>query len=365
MAKTNSNSITSIFTVALNEDLDFKRKVITIFEERIFPKGSERHIDPRVEFYDCTHTPLLYKEMKGKEIDIIARIPGIHKPVLMIEIKANTREPLQKSQKKEGAYHKTAKNHHISLIYIIPENYEHKKEIPPIAKIITWETIQERAGNMKVTFDTQISNFVELSEKNEEINKDEKEIFENEEKMLLIKKISELVLYNVAEVLKNKNRKLFRKPQIDQWGIGYLYYFRGTLHYLGINPVLSDYENGKYFLSLAIAEDYKSNKTMDKIKPEHTYFDNEYYHISILQDASHAGDKDVLSEIRKKLKRSLKGLINDEIIQSFYTYYSLRSKLGEEKFDALFEEKPGGNDYEYIINEKIHAKLARTINVEK
>ena len=358
MAKTNSNSITSIFTVALNEDLDFKRKVITIFEERLFPKGSERHIDPRVEFYDCTHTPLLYKEMKGKEIDIIARIPGIHKPVLMIEIKANTREPLQKSQKKEGAYHKTAKNHHISLIYIIPENYEHKKEIPPIAKIITWETIQERARNMKVTFDTQISNFVDVSETNKEIDSNEKKLFSNIEQLLLIKKISKLVLDKVEVILDKYKRKKNRGSQEDQWGIGHYYDYKGSCYYFGINPPLAKVENGKYFLSLAIAEDCKTNAVLEP-KNNHMYFEDGYYYVSILQDDFSAGDEKVLSDIRKELKDLL---INDEIRLCFETFYLLRSKLGEEKFDSIFEEKPDSNDYEYIINEKIHAKLAKIVN---
>ena len=91
MSKTNSNSITSILVAALNtENSEFRTKMISILSKKIRKK-----IKDEIQFYDCTHSPLLYKEMKETEIDIIARYPGIHKPVMMIEIKANIGEPLQ------------------------------------------------------------------------------------------------------------------------------------------------------------------------------------------------------------------------------------------------------------------------------
>lgn len=361
MSKTNSNSITSIFTTALNGKTSFRREVLKIFEEKIFKKGSEKHIDPCVVFYDCTHTPLLYKEMKGAEIDIIARVPGEHKPVLMIEIKAGTRERLQKSQEKNKAYEKTARNHGIPLIYIIPENYNHKKDIPDLAKKITWETIQERAGNMKVSFDTQISNFVEVSEARENINDDEKNVFFDRDKLLLIKQISKLVLCNVEKVLNSKNRKKNRGRQEDQWGIGHYYDFNGICYFFGINPLLAKLENGKYFLSLAITEDCKNTDFLEK-NHKHIYFDDGYFYISILQDTFCAGDEVVLIEIRKKLKEALKHLqLNNKLFPYLYTFYSLRSKIGEDKFDELFNEKSDDNSYEYTINEKVYAKLAKIV----
>lgn len=116
--KTNSNSITSILTIALNQDSDFRQGMLKLFEKVI-----RRKIDSTVKFYNCSHSPLLYEEMNGKEIDIIARIPGKHKPVMMIEVKANIMESLQESQNMKGEYQRTAKKHDIPLVYIIPENY--------------------------------------------------------------------------------------------------------------------------------------------------------------------------------------------------------------------------------------------------
>ena len=100
MSRTNSNSITSILVAALNNtESEFRDEMLKFLSRKIY-EGKDKKIDKKVEFYDCTHNPLLYKEMHGTEIDIIGRIPGHHKPELMIEIKASAREPLQNSQKR-------------------------------------------------------------------------------------------------------------------------------------------------------------------------------------------------------------------------------------------------------------------------
>lgn len=83
MSKTNSNSMTGLLVFALNnEDSEFRSAMFKYFKEQT---GTD--IPGKTVFYDGTHQPLLYKEMNGKEIDIIAREPGKRKPVLMIEVK--------------------------------------------------------------------------------------------------------------------------------------------------------------------------------------------------------------------------------------------------------------------------------------
>lgn len=348
MSKTNSNSITSIFIAALNENSTFRKRVIKIFENKL-----DKEIDSSVKFYDCTHSPLLYKEMNGKEIDIIAQIPGKHKPVMMIEIKANTREPLQDSQRKDGEYEITSRKRHIPLIYIIPKNYIHEKEIPRIAKKITWESIIERAEDVSVSFNEQINNFVEIVESEEEINPEEITLFSKSNYLLEIHELSVRTLKIIEKILKRNRRKDYSKEE-DQWGVGYFYKFQGIWYYLGFVPPFDSYENGKYFLSLAITENCNNCDELEHLTPTPIYFEEGYYYLSILDDKTVAGDKKVISEIRKELKDVY---INRNIRKYFKSFYSLRSKLGENEFDILFDEE------NYGINEKEYIKLKEKLNI--
>lgn len=346
MSKTNSNSITSIFTAALNENLPFRRKVLKIFEKILRKK-----IDSSVVFYDCIHSPLLYEEMNGKEIDIIARIPGVHKPVMMIEVKANTREPLQDSQRKEGEYENTAKEHHIPLIYIIPKNYIHENEIPKIAKKITWESILEHAEDTKVSVNAQISNFVEIIEQDEGFLNEEIKLFENKKLLLKIRQISLTVLERIEKVLKRNKRKGYRDEQ-DQWGVGYYYYFKGIGYYVGIVPAFDSFDSGRYFFSVCISEDYSNYNELEHLTPDPVYFEEGYYFVPLLNDKTVVGDKKVLLELREILSDIE---INRNIRKNFQYYYSLRTKLGECEFDNLFDDE--NNE----INERVYNKLGRRI----
>ena len=168
MSKTNSNCITSILIAVLNnKQSSFRGEFFKCIKKQY--EDEDICIPKETTFYDGTHQPLLYKEMNGKEIDIIARIPGKRKPVLMIEVKANIWENLQESQSKKGEYGKTAKKYGIPLIYIIPKYYSHEEEIPEIARIIKWESILNIARSEKGKDDyfvEQIKNFVEFTDEN-------------------------------------------------------------------------------------------------------------------------------------------------------------------------------------------------------
>lgn len=346
MSKTNSNSITSIFVAALNENSPFRKKVLTIFEKKI-----GKAIDSSVMFYDCTHSPLLYEEMNGKEIDIIARVPGKHKPEMMIEIKANIREPLYESQQEGGEYDCTSKKHHIPLIYIIPEKYFHKGELPKKAKKITWESIIENSEDIQISFNAQIQKFVETNESEDEIYNDEIKLFENQNYLVQINKISVTILEIIEKILKRNKRKDYSSEQ-DQWGVGYFYKFREIWYYIGVVPYFDNLEKGKYFLSLAITEDCKNTAELEHLTPEPIYFEEGYYYLSLLNDKTTVGDKKVLLEIRDELKDFY---INRNIRKYFKYYYSLRSKIGEENFDCLFDNE------NFEIDEKVYNRLKKKI----
>ena len=346
MSKTNSNSITSIFVAALNENSPFRKKVLKIFEKKI-----GRAIDSSVIFYDCTHTPLLYEEMNGKEIDMIARIPGKHKPEMMIEIKANIREPLYESQQESGEYDYTSRVHHIPLIYIIPEKYIHTNEIPNKAKKITWETITEHSEDIHISFNAQIQKFVETFETEDDICNEEIELFENQNYLVQINKISVKVLEIIEKILKRNKRKDYSLEQ-DQWGVGYFYKFKEIWYYLGVVPYFDDFEKGKYFLSLAITEDCKNTAELEHLTPDPIYFEDGYYYLSLLNAKTVAGDKKVLLEIREELKDIY---INRNIRKYFKYFYSLRSKIGKENFDCLFDNE------NFEIDEQVYNRLKKKI----
>ena len=175
MSKTNSNSITSILITELNiEKSDFRSEMLNKFSIK----------DNRIKFYDGTHNPLRYPEMNKKEIDIIARIPGIHKPKLMIEVKASINEDLQNSQAIRGAYQRTSTKQGIPLFYIIPENYKHKNKIPKNATTITWEDIKDVTQKYSNKLNIQINNFVEISNKNNSLWIGELEHWMNEQYLI-------------------------------------------------------------------------------------------------------------------------------------------------------------------------------------
>lgn len=348
--RTNSNSITSILTAALNQESAFRSKLLKLFEKKV-----GRKISTSVQFYDSTHSPLLYEEMKGTAIDIIARVPGQHKPIMMIEVKANIGEPLQKSQQKNGTYQKTAEAHGIPLIYIIPKNYVHEDKLPKKTKkiiLIYWEDIYENCENIKISFDEQISQFVDLSVK-EEISDEEKKLLKNKKLLLRIFKLKTLVLDAIDKVLKSNNRQT--SDEEDQWGVGSYYQWKNNNYFLGFNPYYSN-ENEEYFLALDIAETCKNYELGDR-KKNPLYFEDGYYFLPILNSDILEGDEKVLSAMRERLKELTINKIDNDVKENFFYFYSLRSKIGEEEFKNIFVKK----DDDYQLDEKKYEKLLKKI----
>ncbi|MBO7430569.1 MAG: hypothetical protein J6U56_06110 [Spirochaetia bacterium] len=300
MAKTNSNSITSILVSELNKDITFRKNFISLINKK--KKIIDKKTTEKLEFFDCTHSPLRYKEMKNAEIDIIARFHGEHKPKLMIEIKANQRENLQDSQKREKEYHKTSTIHGIPLIFIIPDSYYKKTELQDWATIITWEEIREKSD-----FKDQIDAFVEINIKSISFSsKDNKKIDE--------------VLNSIKDVL-TKSKRQNISCQKDQWGIGFYY---STLrpqndYFIGFIP---KYREDKKFFSLCIAEKCNNNELGDrdsnpKVKP--LFFDDGWYYFSVKKDELFDGDKALID---KKVLEIIKDRVSDEDITDIQDIYN-------------------------------------------
>ena len=343
MSKTNSNCITSILVTALNDkESGFSKSMREIFSRKI-----QRKVSDEVIFYNCTYTPLLYKEMNGTEIDIIARIPGVHKPIMMIEVKANIDEPLQASQSMSGEYEKTAKTHKIPLVYIIPKNYIHRKKLPK-AKIITWEEIKKEINKkIKVSFDSQIEQFVEIISNDNLLSKEEIRLLKNKNLMKVIFKFKKENLGKIKETLERRKRKQSGEQE-DQWGVGYYYNYKKNDCFIGFNPhYISDGKEDK-FLALCIAETSKNTDLGDNKK---IYFEDGYYFVPILNSKCIEGDEVILKELRT-IFRGLS--IQQEVKTNFSIFFSLKNKIGEE-FDKIFVEHAD----HYEINTEAYDKVLK------
>ncbi len=309
---TNSNSMTSLLTVALNNKKCNFRDVMLKCIESIVGKN----ISDDVCFYDETHQSLPYEEMDGKEIDIIARVPGKRTPVLMIEVKVGVGEILQKSQKEGGQYDLTSKAHGIPLLYIIPQDYYHRGEIPARAEILDWEDILAVAREHDNTyFAEQIEHFVELSEEDEVLSKEEVALLTVQPLLEDVYTTKNQVLDEIRQILEKHGRESI-KPQFDQYGVGYYYNYDGNECFIGFNPCLE----GERFLTLCIGENASTDKD-DKL-----YYEYGYYYVPVLGAKCVEGDKEVLTDLRKALKEK-KIVISKSFEKSLRSFYTLRAKV--------------------------------------
>lgn len=328
MSKTNSNSMTSLLVAALNDvDSEFRNALIQWFKEKT---GAD--IPAKTVFYDGTHQTLLYREMNGKEIDIIAREPGKRKPVLMIEVKAGLWENLQDSQCKGGEYQKTAEKYEIPLIYIIPRYYSHESDIPKNAEKIEWESILGIARKHDKYLVKQIENFVEISE-------DEKTLSEGERNLLtkqgLLKEVhctKQDVLDEIYNLLKKRKDV---SSQENQYGVGWYYKYGKSSLFIGFNP----WQNEDRFFSLCIQEDVSTDKD-DKL-----YYDDGWYYVPVQDLNCVEGDEKVLTELRKVLKEK-NIVISKSFAKSLRSFYTLKAKIANLAADYA-ESKVGNNYYAY------------------
>lgn len=308
--RTNSNSMTSILIAALNiMDSEFRKEILILLSEKI-----NKNIPENTEFFDGMHTTLLYKEMKDKEVDIIARVPGKHTPEMMIEVKVSQGEELQKSQKEKGEYAKVSEKYDIPLIYIIPKGYFYEDELPKKSIIIKWHEIL-RLCDLKISMHQQIENFVENYSEEENFSEEEKKLIQD---TVLLKKINTLktnVIKKIREVLEKYKRNTDEYSE-SSWEAGFYYDFNKEKCYVGFNP-----GEDKNFLALCISE-IKDNVEKYGKEKELTYYEGWFY-IPILKSEITAGDEKVLQELRNALK-PLK--LSKEIKDNFATLMSAISK---------------------------------------
>ena len=310
MAKTNSNSITSILVSELNKkDSSFRNSILASLRQKIsfYIKNKNTNdknkyenisIKKNIKFYNGTHNKLQYKEMNEKEIDILARNPGEHKPQVMIEVKSSIGETLQDSQKKNGEYAKTANNRGIPLMFIIPKDYKDEDELPPDSIRIYWDEIKEKSDKSKnKEFSQQIANFVELSAQDKIFKKQIKNVDD------FLKELNGLL----------ENQKIIKKKtaQNNQWGIGYYYSTKKGDFFIGFSP--EDPESFKnYSFTLCIAENCRNTYLGDNRNPPLLYNEGWYY-FPILDKKLADGDE---KYINKKLFNNVKENLKEEIINT-------------------------------------------------
>ena len=303
MSKTNSNSITSILIYALNKrDSSFRREMIKFFNKR----GANLSERDDIEFYDGTHSPLKYKSMKNKEVDIYARIRGKYKVLLMIEVKAGINETLQKSQQQNGEYYKTSITENIPLFFIIPKLYAHRNKLSFLGNnVIEWEEIMELSGTFEDETDigNQINNFVEVTNQESYIPNIVKELYD-------IKRIDKLL--KNRRILKNSlkdcinitSRKKFSESEYE-----FGYYWNNGNYFLGYNYFLD-----KYILSFDIAE---TKLPGNLNKNDFTYLDGWFFIPAISIDKS---SPFTIQNLEKSIREKDLLIINSSIIQRVKRY---------------------------------------------
>ena len=266
--KTNSNSMTAILVVALNN----KR---SSFRNEFFKLvGLE---EKNITFYDGTHTSIEYSEINGKEVDIVGRLDG--KTSFLMEIKVGISEPLQTSQAKDGEYETVFKEHSDKvkkLVYLIPTGYIHEKSLPESAVIVYWEDVYSIANEYDNTgLENYIKEFVELSlwEESNLLSKGEFFMLINQKAFVDAFSLSKKIL-RLNQCYLDYKKYYFKGNQDNLSGIGT--YFSMTEKesgnfYLGLNPQIS---NHKYFFSIAIYKDQQIDADISKMN---TFQDEEGY----------------------------------------------------------------------------------------
>ena len=296
MNRTNSNSITSILIFALNNKKSpFRNKIL---KEKFGIESNEN-----LCFYDGTHNPLLIHEMKNKQVDIYAREIGKHKVTMMIEIKANLQETLQKSQGKNGEYAIVSDHYAIPLFYIIPRQYYHKEGIPK--RIIEWEEILEiaEACKDKTGLSEQIRNFVDLNESKIIFSNKEKQYFTN--LTSLGKILAKRDLFK-DDILKSLPKGAKFPVEENSYELGA--YWNNNSLFLGYSYIYKDFNDnkGRPILMLAVAE----NKNNMILGDKGFYYYEGWYYIPIKNIPGFENQKTIDDLKDKDIKPSIYGNID-------------------------------------------------------
>ena len=342
MSRTNSNSITSILIYELNNNENFRKKMLKEFKKL----APDAKINDKIIFYDGTHSPLKIKSMKKTEVDIYARVPGEYKIYLMIEVKAGINEDLQDSQKKNGEYQITSDKEKIPLFFIIPKLYAHREEIGTKKEnIIEWESILKLADN-ESKLKEQIKHFVDI------MTDDTTMSLEMIDKSKSLIECRKNIIEELDEYLKNIDDKKFVDNPYE-----FGYYWDKDTCFLGF----CDFEE-KYTLVFAIKE------TIDNIElgKNEFYFIDEWYYIPVSPIKNIKSINDLDEKLQKKYLKNISiNELKNAKINTYATKLQETSKLleslhklydgffkGNEKIEkGKFQDREGGIGY-YFYDEK-------------
>ncbi len=400
MSLTNSNSITSILVSTLNNRKSgFREKMLQKIREDYEKCNKRPEINIPTDttiFYDGTHHSL--KEMKGKLIDIYGQVEVENKiePTILIEVKASQTEPYQKeSQGSNGIYTEVAIEKKIPLIYILPEEYKHEKDLPLdnakdlnnenkkkglYVKHYYWPEILDIAKEYDYSgLADQIENFVEIPPKAGSdilLSKNESLFLQTPEYIFsTFEKLKELNNC-IATVIKHPSiEKIVKTP----YEISYSY---NNDYWLGIKPNIDK----TYLPFLAVSTN--KEKIDEKVK-NNCYTDGLFYYAPYTSKEAQAIDQTISSQLSKKMgeKKLVEWLENHKGF--FNTLFSLFDKVfkmtknykrltaeSHSKYDnngigyfldsgsmffigfnpslELGEGKKLGKDYQYIFSWAIH-----------
>ncbi len=239
MSKTNSNAMTAILVLKLNNKncdgpSDFGKSIL----ELLFEKNQNTD---SYYFEDGTHSSPDILKIRGKMPDIIVRDCNDNdKEKALIEVKVSNKETLQGSQKRGKEYQMAANANDLKLCYFIPWGYTQENELPEetFVKKIYWDKILSIA---KKSDKTKLSDEIEyfcnvgdsvLTETDITLLKNKKQFIKN------VNFNRELLSYAYEWI---KEKKFKKRPTIDIHTNGI--YFNKNIYWIGVD----DYEGCEQF----------------------------------------------------------------------------------------------------------------------
>lgn len=276
--KTNSNSMTALLIVALNN------KKSAFRNEFLKQLAMD---DDDFKFEDGTHCSIEYSEINGKKVDVVGRIKG--RTSFLMEVKVGINECLQPSQAKNGEYETVFSNHRDEirkLVYLIPDNYAHESELPECSKIIYWSNVYQIAKEFDNSgLEACIEQFVEFSVPQGS------NLLSKGEFYMLINKNAFCDSLNLIEKMISMGTKfceqkdlIFCGNQKNIYGVGVYFDVKnsstGNL-YVGLNPSI---ENSDFFFSLAVHKNLQINMNAQDLK---YIFEGDYTYISFDKDENY------------------------------------------------------------------------------
>lgn len=271
--KTNSNSITAILVEKLNyKKSGFRTAILKLW-----------NLPDDIVFIDGTHSVSSIPEMENKEVDIIGKSGT--KIKLLIEIKANLNEELQDSQKANGQYENTVKNHRdIQLKYIIPDGYYHQNELPKESEqiqIVNWSKIYEVAKETDNTGLTeQINYFVEsnFNQNDLVLTKGDIAMFLSPSIIGKVISLDSKIENLLAEFIK-ENQKMISKNNTKKDDLGWWYtLYKGKKQFtvwIGLCELEEDNKNS-FFIYTWIKSSDSSKYSFLNFENGKDYISNEY-----------------------------------------------------------------------------------------